>query len=138
MPERRRVPRYTCRCWLDVPPFGAMKHRPARQLFVVLFALLAAFSFGASAVRADDMKVTMSLSAAMVDMVADCNHCPAGQGMDLGCPAYCVVSSFADSSRQEAVASITRPMFAGPAIYPPLRGRSSLPDPFPPKSISIG
>jgi hypothetical protein len=133
----------------------------ARQIVVLFLALFVGAGMGLSTVQASTMTVTMAAgtpkaSGPMADMgmkmapelmaqglglagKGGCATCPTGDdsGKLAHCPPGCIVPAFAVLSADlEQVPTTLSSRLSAPPL-PFLHGRSSLPDPYPPRSSDL-
>jgi hypothetical protein len=119
-----------------------MKTWSARQLIAIFLAVFVTMGMSLSAVQATDMTAKMAMASDMGGPGNDgCQGCPAG-GDDSGmkamtCTPICVAPVMAVLPYAEPVMLVHKPV-SFIAQYPLLRGRTSPPDPYPPRSIDIG
>jgi hypothetical protein len=119
----------------------------SRQGFVFLLAAFVATGFALSAVQASNMSVKMSMATDIgiaTDMGmssdGDCAACSAGSddhGNPMYCPPVCITPILAVLPQDLAVATNVQRLqpFLSPLAL--LHGRSSLPDPYPPRPSDL-
>lgn len=115
-----------------------------KHLLVMLLAVILTVGFTLSVAQASVMPATMKMTAddgiatpANVDMTADRKAClkEAGDnGNPMHCPPTCTAPVLAVLPQDVAVTTVLDLRQQLTLRAPFLRGRSSLPDPFPPKS----
>ncbi|UVK47705.1 hypothetical protein BPNPMPFG_002169 [Mesorhizobium sp. AR07] len=121
-----------------------------KHALVTLLAVFLTAGFSLSAAQASIMSAKMMMTsgsgmtmpadtgmATDTGMNGDCNACLKGAG-DTGkpmhCPPTCIAPVFAVLPLEFAAMTVTRAPLPSALPTPLLHGRSSLPDPFPPKS----
>jgi hypothetical protein len=118
-----------------------MKTRLARQLVVMFLAVFVTVEMGLSVAQATDMTAKMAMASDMDGSGHDgCQGCPAGgdNGMKaMTCTSICVAPVLAVLPQAEPVMLVHKPV-SFIARYLLLHGRTSPPDPYPPRSINIG
>lgn len=127
------------------PSIGlAMIHSSARRLLTLLLAVLVTLSLNLSAVQASGMASEMARMAAMPgmdsSMSGDCQKCPSkgdGAAMLAVCGTVCVAPAMA-MLPQESPATFALAQIAFLKRHSLLHGRASPPDPYPPRSSTIG
>jgi len=118
-----------------------------KHLLVMLLAVFLTAGFSLSVAQASAMSVRMSGAMAMpadtgmgemaaTPMKGDCNAClkdAGGKGSPMQCPPVCIAPALAVLPQDFGVTPVpsTQQPSATPAPF--LRGRSSLPDPYPPR-----
>jgi hypothetical protein len=113
----------------------------SRQVFAFLLAIVVTTGFALSAVQASNMSVKMSMATDMgMGSDGDCAACPAGSddhGNPTYCPPVCIAPILAVLPQDLAVATNVQRLqtFLSPLAL--LRGRSSLPDPYPPRPSDL-
>lgn len=132
---------------LFLSQFGAMlqttmKTRLARQLVVMFLAVFVTVGMGLSVAQATDMTAKMAMASDMDGSGHDgCQGCPAGgdNGMKaMTCTPICVAPILAAVLAQAAPAMMVHKPVSFAARYPLLHGRTSPPDPYPPRFVHIG
>ncbi|MER9586185.1 hypothetical protein [Mesorhizobium sp. M0276] len=122
----------------------------------MLLAVLVAVGVSVSAVQASTMAMKMTTGAAAGMTVAsetgmsmpgmgaasdsDCKSClkdPGDNGNPVHCPPTCIAPVFAVLPLGFATMTVARAPLPSALPEPFLHGRSSLPDPFPPKPIDL-
>ena len=125
-----------------------------RHVFALLLAVFVTVGVSVSAVQASTMAVNMAM-ASKADMAmtsetgmpgmgaasdSDCNACIKGAGDNgnpMHCPPTCIAPVLALLPLEFAAMTVIRAPLPSALPTPFLHGRSSLPDPFPPKSIDL-
>jgi hypothetical protein len=107
--------------------------RRARFLLVTLLALFAAATV-INAAQASTMMFDMSPVLVGSDM-GGCNDCGEDEGASVPCDAVCVPSLAGPVPASGAATLLSVVRIGIPGSTPP-PGRTSVPDPFPPKSLS--
>jgi hypothetical protein len=117
-----------------------MKRWSARQLFAIFFAVLVTAGMSLSVVQASQMTSKMAMGSGVSLSGEDgCQDCPSGgNGVPAkSCTATCVTPILSVLPEAAPVMLAPEPIsFA--ARYPLLRGRTSSPDPYPPRTTDIG
>jgi hypothetical protein len=125
-----------------------------KHVLVILLAAFLAAGFSLSAAQASVMSAKMMMTigmtmpaadtsmAKMADtaMNGDCNACLKGAAdsdKPMQCPPTCIAPVLAVLPLEFAVMTVVRTSLPSALPMPFLHGRSSLPDPFPPKSIDL-
>ncbi|PZV39423.1 hypothetical protein B5V02_05460 [Mesorhizobium kowhaii] len=125
-----------------------------KHVLVILLAVFLTAGFGLSAAQTSVMSAKMMMTtgmtmpaadtsmAKMADtaMNGDCNACLKGaadSGKPMQCPPTCIAPVLAVLPLEFAVTTVVRTSLPSALPMPFLHGRSSLPDPFPPKSIDL-
>jgi hypothetical protein len=132
-----------------------MARRSPKHVLVMLLAVFLTAGFSLSAAQASVMSAKMMMTtgsgmtmpagtgmAKMADtaMIGDCNACLKGAadtGKPMHCPPTCIAPVLAVLPLEFAVMTVTRASLPSALPTPFLHGRSSLPDPFPPKSTDL-
>jgi hypothetical protein len=113
-----------------------------RQLVAILLAVFVTVGMSFSAAQATDMSVKMAMASDMGGSGHDgCQGCPAGGGDDgmkaMICTPTCIAPVLAILTQSEPVMPVHQPV-SFVARYLLLHGRTSPPDPYPPRFIHIG
>lgn len=127
-----------------------------RHIFALLLAVFVTVGVSVSAVQASTMAVNMTMASqagiamasetgmTISDMGAaagsDCKACLKGTGDNgnpMQCPPTCIAPVLAVLPLEFAAMTVIRAPLPSPLWMPFLHGRSSSPDPFPPKSIDL-
>ncbi|OYX71159.1 MAG: hypothetical protein B7Y95_13545 [Rhizobiales bacterium 32-66-11] len=117
-----------------------MKLWSARQLVALFLAVFVTAGTSLSAVQASDMTVKMAMASDVGGSGHDpCQGCPAGDdGMKaISCAAICVAPVLAVLPEAEPVMLVHKTV-SFITRYPLLHGKTSPPEPYPPRSIDIG
>ncbi|RWA69968.1 MAG: hypothetical protein EOQ28_22260 [Mesorhizobium sp.] len=121
-----------------------------KHLLVMLFAVFLTAGFSLSAVQASTMSVRMTGAMAMPadtgmgkmaesDMKGDCNAClkdKGDKGSPMQCPPVCIAPALAVLPQDFGVTPVALVQQPSALPTPFLHGRSSLPDPYPPRPSS--
>ena len=114
----------------------------------MLLAVFLTAGFSLSAVQASTMPIRMANAMAMhadtgmakmaeTSMKGDCNACPketGDKGSPMQCPVVCVAPALAVLPQDFGVTSAPSAQQPSALPAPFLHGRSSVPDPYPPRS----
>jgi hypothetical protein len=117
-----------------------MRYWSARQILVLLLAVFAAAGMGLSVVQVSDMTLEMAMSSDM-DAMADsgCQGCPTnddGGAKFASCSPIC--TSLGTALLPQALVTTAAPAsHASAQRYSLLVGRTSMPDPYPPRSLDL-
>ncbi|WFP60649.1 hypothetical protein [Mesorhizobium sp. WSM4904] len=124
-------------------PERMMARLSPKHLIVMLLAVFLTAGFSLSAAQADVMSATMASGMAMtVDagmgagsaMKSDCKACLKDTGDSLKqCPPVCIAPVLAVLPQDFAMTTVLHLQQPSAEPTPFLRGRSSLPDPYPPR-----
>ncbi|WP_457153851.1 hypothetical protein [Mesorhizobium sp. P5_C1] len=131
-----------------------MARRSPKHVLVMLLAVFLTAGFSLSAVQASAMSAKMMTTGSGMTMPADtgmakmadtamngdCNACikSAGDtGKPMHCPPTCIAPVLAVLPPEFAAMTLIRVRLPSALPTPFLHGRSSLPDPFPPKSTDL-
>lgn len=121
-----------------------MIHSSARRVLTLFLAVLVTLSLNLSAVQASSMSLQMATMPAMSDMDSsksgDCRKCSSKcdhAAMITACGTVCVAAAIA-TLPQNSPASFGLAQNAFLKCHWLLRGRTSPPDPYPPKYSYIG
>lgn len=119
-----------------------------KHLLVMLLAVFLTAGFSLSAVQATTMPIRMATAMvthpdpgmgkmAETPMKGDCNACPkesGKQGSPMQCPAVCLAPVLAVLPQDFGVTPVASAQQPSALPAPFLHGRSSVPDPYPPRS----
>ncbi|NUS22596.1 MAG: hypothetical protein HOQ25_22880 [Mesorhizobium sp.] len=128
-----------------------------RHIFALLLAVFLTAGFSLSAARASVMAATMTAGIAAGDgmsmpagpgmdemtdaaMKGDCKGCLKGAGDDgkgIYCPPTCIAPVLAVMPQNLDMTTTPLPSQISPLPAPFLHGRSSLPDPYPPRPSAL-
>jgi hypothetical protein len=117
-----------------------MKRWSARQLFAIFFAVFVTAGMSLSVVHASQMTSKTAMGSGVSLSGNDgCQDCPSGGN---GVPAKsCIttcVTPILSVLPEVAPAILVRESISFAARYPLLHGRTSSPEPYPPKTTDIG
>ncbi|MFG1413560.1 hypothetical protein V5G24_20840 [Xanthobacter sp. VTT E-85241] len=119
-----------------------MKLWSARKLVALFLAVFVTVGTSLSAVQVSDMTVKMAMASDMGGSGHDgCPGCPAGGGDDgmkaISCTAVCVIPVLAVLPHAEPVMLVHKTV-SFITRYRLLHGKTSPPEPYPPRPVDIG
>lgn len=116
----------------------AMKLWSARQLVTLFLAVFVTVGLSLSAVQASGMTVKMAMASDMGSSGHDgCQGCPSDDGTKaISCTATCVAPVLAVLPESESVMLVHKTVSVV-TRYPLLHGKTSPPEPYPPRPIDI-